>query len=200
MIACALALVLLLDVSLSVQAPDYRLQRDGVAQAFAHEQIQQIIHREGGIAITVIEWATQQKTVIPWRHLTSVADVHKFSQDVAQLRRSTTGFTAIGDAIHTGIDSLTTVPCAPERIVFDVSGDGVNNQGSWVEAARDAAQELGIQINGLPIVNNPELDLESYYRTNVITSDGFVVVAQGFADFARAIRRKLIMEIGQITP
>lgn len=196
MISCALALVLLLDVSLSVHPNDYVLQRDGVAQAFADASVQQIIHREGGIAITVIEWATQQRVVIPWRHVTHITQVQQFSQEVALLQRSMSGYTGIGDAIQAGMDSLVNVPCEPERIVFDVSGDGVNNQGPIAEIARDAAQAQGIQINGLPILNNPEIDLESYYRSSVITSDGFVVVADGFGDFSRAIRRKLVMEIG----
>jgi len=196
MIVCALALVLLLDVSLSVLPPDYQLQRDGVAQAFADASVQQIIHREGGIAITVIEWATQQRTVIPWRHVTSVSDVQSFSREVASLQRSLSGYTGVGDAIQAGMDSLAHVPCEPDRIVFDVSGDGVNNQGPVAEIARDAAQELGIQINGLPILNNPEVDVESYYRNSVITSNGFLVVAEGFGDFSRAIKRKLVMEIG----
>lgn len=202
MISCALALVLLLDVSQSVSPNDYVLQRDGVAQAFADPQIQQIIEREGGVAVTVIEWATNQRTVVPWQHLTNRDHVTQFSQTVSQLQRSQSSLTGIGDAIRAAISSLDQAPCDPERIVFDVSGDGVNNVGTLPEDARDAAAELGVQINGLPIVNstnNTNAQLEEFYRQAVITPNGFVVVAQGFADFARAIRRKLVLEIGQLT-
>ena len=59
-------------------------------------------------------------------------------------------------------------------------------------------------INGLPIINDrpnrfgfPQLeDLDQYYVHCVIGGAGaFIVVAHGFEAFARAIRRKLILEI-----
>ncbi len=68
----------------------------------------------------------------------------------------------------------------------------------------------GIVINGLPIVNDrpdpwdfsPPLNLDLYYEDCVIGGPGsFIVVADGFKDFARAIRRKMILEIaGMVTP
>ncbi|MBH63893.1 MAG: hypothetical protein CL569_15890 [Alphaproteobacteria bacterium] len=64
----------------------------------------------------------------------------------------------------------------------------------------------GIVINGLPIINDrpspfgypslPGLDL--YYEDGVIGGPGaFVVVADGFQDLARAIRRKMVFEIAE---
>jgi len=78
-----------------------------------------------------------------------------------------------------------------------------------VVTARDAAVARGITINGLPIVNDkpsrfgrrqiPNLDL--YYQDCVIGGNGaFLIVANGFADFARAIRRKMVLEIAGATP
>ena len=67
----------------------------------------------------------------------------------------------------------------------------------------------GITINGLPIVNNNPgyggrfnlPDLDKYYRGCVIGGTGaFLIVANDFADFARAIRRKLIFEIADAAP
>ena len=43
---------------------------------------------------------------------------------------------------------------AGERQVIDVSGDGTNNRGRPVDAARDQAVAAGIVINGLPILND----------------------------------------------
>jgi hypothetical protein len=94
--------------------------------------------------------------------------------------------------------------------VIDISGDGPNNNGEYVVHARDRAVADGIVINGLPIVNGrpgpyglaPLPNLDFYYEDCVIGGFGaFVVVANGFADFARAIRRKMLMEIaGQAPP
>ena len=93
--------------------------------------------------------------------------------------------------------------------VIDISCDGVNNHGRLVTLSRDEAVAAGITVNGLPIVNDrpgrfgrppiPNLDL--YYRDCVIGGrSAFILVANSFTDFARAIRRKLILEIAVATP
>ena len=75
--------------------------------------------------------------------------------------------------------------------------------------ARDRALAKDIVINGLPILNDrpnidgyplmPDLDL--YYEDCVIGGYGaFIVVANGFEDFARAIRRKMVLEIAGRAP
>ena len=90
--------------------------------------------------------------------------------------------------------------------MIDVSGDGPNNRGRSVTAARDAAVGQGIVINGLPILNDRrqpfdlptpmELGLDTYYYENVIGGPGsFVVPAKDFTDFRAAILSKLIREI-----
>ena len=67
----------------------------------------------------------------------------------------------------------------------------------------------GIVINGLPIINDrpqvygypPFPDLDLYYEDCVIGGPGsFMVVADGFKDFARAVLRKLVTEIAGRTP
>jgi hypothetical protein len=60
----------------------------------------------------------------------------------------------------------------------------------------------GIIINGLPIVTEADKfdvyylpDLDKYYAGCVIGGPGaFIQVANGFADLARALRRKLVLE------
>ena len=93
--------------------------------------------------------------------------------------------------------------------MIDVSGDGPNNFGRYVDAVRDETIAKRITVNGLPNINEtnsvfsrynlPDLDL--YYRGCVIGGPGaFLVVATDFKGFARAIRRKLILEIAGLTP
>ena len=90
------------------------------------------------------------------------------------------------------------------RRVIDISGDGYNNRGRPVEAARDAAVATGITINGLPIVNDrpnpwgglPPKDLDRYFADRVIGGPGaFIVVARDYTAFASAILSKLLLEI-----
>jgi hypothetical protein len=92
--------------------------------------------------------------------------------------------------------------------VIDVSGDGPNNDGRLVDGVRDEIVNKGIVINGLPIVTEQDKfdvyyleDLDKYYAGCVIGGPGaFIQVAHGFADLARAVRRKLILEISQAQP
>ena len=86
--------------------------------------------------------------------------------------------------------------------MIDVSGDGPNNHGRPVEAARDAAVARGIVINGLPLMTDEGMgqqwylaDLDRYYRDCVIGGEAaFVVPVTDWAEFARAVRQKLVLE------
>jgi hypothetical protein len=95
------------------------------------------------------------------------------------------------------------------RREIDISYDGVNNFGGLVTEARDKAIAAGVTINGLPITDNwPNPndpfaipDLDKYYAGCVVGGPGaFFVKALSFKDFARAIRRKLILEISDFQP
>jgi hypothetical protein len=79
--------------------------------------------------------------------------------------------------------------------VIDISGDGRNNRGRSAPEARDDAVRAGVTINGLPILAI-ELDLEDFYRDNVIGGPGaFVIPAASFETFAEAVLKKLVIEI-----
>ncbi len=57
------------------------------------------------------------------------------------------------------------------------------------------AQASGITVNGLSI-EAEETDLHAYYLDHVIIgADSFVEPAQGFEDFARAMKEKLLREL-----
>jgi hypothetical protein len=100
---------------------------------------------------------------------------------------------------------------APRRTI-DVSGDGTNNAGRDVSLVRDEAVAKGITINGLAILSdrplsfnpehtNPPGGLEKYYQDNVIGGPGsFVMAAQDFNSFGKAILNKLIAEIASTRP
>jgi len=81
-----------------------------------------------------------------------------------------------------------------------------------VTLARDEALAKGIVINGLVILSdrplpwnpehtNPPGGLEKYYHDNVVGGPGaFVLVAESFNSFGRAIIKKLIAEIAFLPP
>ena len=81
---------------------------------------------------------------------------------------------------------------------------------SWfVDDVRDDVIKRRIAINGLPIMNPADAfssryylaALDLYYRGCVIGGPGaFYIVANSFVDYARAVRRKLVLEIAGAVP
>jgi Protein of unknown function (DUF1194) len=198
------ALVLLVDVSGSIDDREYILQRDGIAQAFRDPAVAEAIRNQpyGAMAVTLIEWSSSETVVAPWTIVHDKQDTARFANMVASVNRSSSGATCIGDAIVFALAALDECACRPVRRVIDVSGDGIGNGGRiGVDNAREMALAAGITINGLPILDPTEDDVAPYYRDRVIGGTGsFIVEANGFEDFTRALRHKLILEIAQVRP
>ena len=62
--------------------------------------------------------------------------------------------TSISRRLEFGADLFAESHFRGMKRVIDISGDGPNNQGEPVEMARDAADQQGITINGLPLMTN----------------------------------------------
>jgi hypothetical protein len=197
-----LALVLAVDASGSVNQVRFELQKRGYAAAFRHPSVLDAIRggRSAAIMVTMTQWTgpETQIQVIPWRRIDGEASARAFAAEIdAVNRRLFGGGTSISGAIDHAVKLLENAPFRASRRVIDISGDGSNNRGRHPSAARDEAIDLGIAINGLPILElEPVLD--KYYQDNVIGGPGaFMIVARTFEQFGDAIRRKLILEIGQ---
>lgn len=189
---CGMALVMLVDVSGSVDSQEFALQKQGIVDALASPAVHRAIWQQQAVAITIIEWTDMSATVIPWRVLRSPADALGLAAEYNAAPRSGMGSTFMGQALRAGLDALASSPCVGAREVIDVSGDGAADDRSELEIQRARALASGVAINGLVIEG--EDGLEDFYRTSVML-DGFVMVAEGFEDFARAMRQKLALEI-----
>jgi hypothetical protein len=206
-----LLLVLAMDVSRSMDQAKFLLQRQGYAAAISNPQVLNAINSgpHQKIALCFIDWSGpfEQKLVIDWTMIDSPAAASRFGDLVAQARRSFYNSTSIGGAINFGTAQLARAPFDAERRAIDVSGDGTNNAGPDVQFFRDQAVAKGIIVNGLVILTdiefapnprhtNPPGGIEKYYRDNVIGGAGsFVMVAEDYNSFGRAMVRKLIAEI-----
>src|SRR5262249_34829980 len=133
-----------------------------------------------------------------------------FAANLAVMPRYHSGHTSIRSGLRWSVRLLDMAPYATTRRAIDVSGDGPDNttspdvDGSPADLAalprtRDELVNEGISINGLPIFGDPRVhDLDLYYRDNVIGGPGaFIIVAQRFAEFATAVKRKLVLEIAK---
>ncbi len=209
--AVDLELVLAVDVSGSIEADEAELQRRGFVEAFRNEAVIRAIQggQHGRIAVTYVEWAGDQhwRLGIGWRLIDGAQAAHAFADELRRLSFVSALWTSISGAIDFAMERLDASPYRASRQVIDISGDGANNHGEFVNFARDRAVKRGVTINGLPIVNGrpspfgtPQLpNLDWYFEDCVIGGpNAFIVVADGFQDFARAIKRKLIREIADL--
>jgi hypothetical protein len=205
-----LLLVLAADVSNSVDQADFQLQRSGYAVAFSDSRVISAIQAGpmGRIAVAYVEWSGpwMQKLVIDWTLIDTETAAHQFSKRLMEEPRAyARNSTSISAALDYAAKQLAVAPYRASRRIIDISGDGENNTGRPVAAARDDAVADGITINGLVIVESGKtmqqpqaspIDIEHYYRTNVIGGgDAFVEVAREYRSFGAALIRKLIKEI-----
>ena len=194
---CRLALALAFDVSRSVSARDYRIQRDGLLAALADPVVvSAFLVPCAPVAFALFEWShsVQQTMLVGWVLVRSPADLAALRGLIVSHERSgTAGTTALGAALRFGRGLMDRAPACTDRVI-DISGDGQNNSG--VDPALVYAAGFDdIRVNGLAI-RSYERDVATYYREQVIRGPGaFVEVAETFADFPRAIRRKLIREL-----
>ena len=193
-------LVLAVDASGSVNQTRFELQRRGYAEAFREPQVVNAIRglSTGSIVVTMVQWTgpTMQVQVLPWTLLKDAASANAFAHAIeAAPRQLFGGGTSLSGAIDHAMLLLPSAPYRGLKRVIDVSGDGSNNRGRDVREARDEAVRAGVIINGLPIVSI-EPDLDKYYFENVIGGPGsFIVTADSYENFAKAIARKLVLEI-----
>lgn len=198
--AVALELVLALDSSSSVSRSEFDLQARGLAQAFRHADVTRALQAAGvnGVAVAVVQWSSpgRQRVALPWTRLHNPESAAAFAEKLAVIPRYVaSGGTAIGQAMMFARDLLEKNDFSGARKVIDISGDGRANMGRTPRSARQITNAAGITVNGLAIVNE-EPRVDRYYAENVIGGDGaFLMTAQDYGDFARAIRRKLVREI-----
>lgn len=209
-----LELVLAVDVSGSIDAYEANLQRDGYLAAIVDSRVLAAIRsgRLGRIAATYLEWGSeqQQKILVPWTVIENEPTAAAFASALQAAPRSLVADrTSLSGAIGFALPMFANNEFDSPRQVIDISGDGPNNSGKPVDAARDIAVSAGVTINGLPVINDrpnrfglPGIpDLDRYYAACVIGGPGsFLIVAKDFGDFAGAVLRKFILEIAAIPP
>ena len=201
------ALVVSVDVSNSVDAHRYKLQMEGIASALEDPEVLKAILNgpNASILFSMVTWADRPRQVIGWERISSPAEAAAVAGKVRRLPRQTGEFTCVSSMLRSISDKVVSqIPAKPFRTIVDVSGDGRENCNPDEEpaAVRDELAASGVTVNGLPILEGDEGDtLEQWYRENVMGGPGsFVLPANGFDDFGRAIRQKFIMEISGGAP
>jgi hypothetical protein len=224
----ATALVVSVDVSQSVDDTRFRLQMEGIAEALEDPSVVgAITGNPGGILFAMVTWADRANLAVGWRRIASRADAVATAALVRATPRQAGEFTCLGQMFRTvtaGV--LPALPMPADRVVIDVSGDGIDNctDADSLAEAHVALLATGATVNGLPILVPGENDvvgagayrapgyglratplpqertsLEQWYRAHVIGGPGaFLLAAAGYGDFSRALRRKFVIEISAL--
>jgi len=217
-------LLLLVDVSGSVDTREYNLMMQGYETAFKNLDIISALDQgpQGAIAVALMFWsANDQQTVgVDWMKINDAESANAFADAIAATNRPFNSMTAIGSAITAGTELFGTETGGDVSNGFssavqmiDISGDGEDNdtppssdRATNVRAARDASIASGVDmINGLPI-GNAGGALEQYYQDNVIAGsivgvEAFTQPVEDFNSVAESLEIKLSREIkaGAIT-
>lgn len=205
--------MLALDVSGSVNEVEFAQQINGLASALDHPVVRNLILLSDGppVKLAVFEWSSRnhQYIIQPWITLDSDAALDQAVLQIRRHRKVRAGLrTALGTALGFASAMLDQHTDCWTRTI-DVSGDGENNIGPTPIDAYRAATFDTITVNALVVVdskteagdtiNQSAAMLEDYYRREVIHGpNAFAMIADGYEDYARAMRLKLIKELSPI--
>jgi len=202
--AVDLLLVLAVDASGSIDADEFALQREGLAEAISNPAVLSAIRSRphGAIGVAMVEWGSPggAATVMDWQRISDAASAEAAARAMREAPRSRQSYNAIGDALVLAGGLLANAPWPAAERTVDVSGDGPDMR-SLVPAplARDALVAQGVVVNGLAIEAASawrDGRLAELYERDVIGGPGaFVLRAEDRRDFARAMRAKLIREV-----
>ena len=208
--SCRQALVLALDVSGSVSGTEYQQQVDGLSAALNDPDVRSLIlaGSNAPVMLAVYEWSSRnhQYVIQPWVRLDTEAALNSVIARITAHRPVRAGLkTALGTSM-TFAAGLLDQQSDCWQLTIDVSGDGPNNIGPTPQQAYGLAGFERITINAL-VVGDPigsdvpgggqnTDDLRRYFEDEVIRGpQSFALVAFGYADYAGAMRAKLIREL-----
>ena len=208
--AVDLALILAVDVSMSIDEGEAGVQRIGYIHALRDGRVAEAIRSGpiGRIAVTYMEWSSiyHQRVVVPWRLISDLESARAFAAELDEAELKSGSTTSISGGIDFAVKLFDDSGYEATRRVIDISGDGYSDYGRPPMEARDEAVDKGVTINGLAIMNkradwkqaSPE-DLDQYYRDNVIGGPGsFYIAVHNLNDFSQSVLQKLILEIASL--
>lgn len=208
-----LALILLTDVSRSMDAREYEMVKEGYKTAFADQEvIKAILNNSKGVAVAYVEFSGKDEFIVVkgWDVLTDAASAQSFGDAVAGAARSSSGNTALAPSIKKAVEMLSADGQGASRRVIDVASD-LPYDGGRAATVRDIAVAAGITINALPIIDDRPIGTFdghmsyaqwgnegalAFYRNYVIGGPGcFLVEVRDYSAFGEALKRKLLLEM-----
>lgn len=214
-LAADLALVLLNDVSHSMDEDEYEMVKDGYRAAFSDpDVIAALIANGDGVAVAYVEFSGKNEVMLVkgWDILTDAASARAFGEAVRLAPRTSAGDTALSAGVAGAARLLLDGDFGPARLVIDIASDHPND-GGRTAGVRDRVVAAGITVNALPIIDERPLGtingrmtystlqwgsqtMTEFYVADVIGGEGsFAIEARGIEAFGEALKRKLLLEL-----
>lgn len=176
------ALVLLIDVSGSIDSADYQAQVESMAEALESDDFRDAIMLHGSpgsIALCVADFGTQVRLRVPWVDIRKGDDqkLKTLAKAVRNLPRRESGSTNQADVIDFSRIAIQNCPWESDRRVVDLITDGQHNTGgdavTTLKESRDRLEkEAGATLNALIIMDNTfGADQEGWSKKNLRTQE-----------------------------
>lgn len=197
---CYTSLRLLMDESHSIEPMDWRKQVYATAAAIEHPDIVKLFERNEGVAVAVDSFDDEVRNRLGWQVIRTPEEA---SAVAARLRAmegdQSGGSTDIGNALTHAIGSFANSPCIPEKMIIDISTDGVNSGAPYavtvLDRARKTARNQGVVINGIGVDGNGYRDgsVQKMLEEKVIVN-GFAT-GTSWTKYEDEIRKKIQREL-----
>ena len=193
------------DISLSVDPVDARIEIEGMAEAIRTPAILRAIKagHHGRIGFAMIAWYNGVYPVlVPWtligseREAQAVSDrlQNRFPSVIETMAGTVGRRTDISGAIARSTMLLSTAPYVADRLIVNIIGNGQDNVREGPEPARDVLIAMGGTINGVVLGNDPTV--VEYYRQRVIGGPGAFLMSANDADtITEVLVRKFLLDI-----
>jgi len=193
------AIVLLVDMSESMDADERRILRDSHADAVTSDSVLDAID-EGAfrrVAFTYIEFGNEPVVRVSWTIVDGRESAEKFRAQILDAPMANLGFTGIGGGLEIARIMHAFCPCRPTKRVVDVAADGKNNTMPSLFFARQALLDMGVVINGLPIEIRPwDIDITAYFAENVVGGPAaFNLPVTGVDELPERLRQKIVFDL-----
>ena len=212
--AVDLALVLLNDVSKSIDELEYGLMKDGYRAAFSDADVVASITNNGaGVAVAYAEFSGlgEVELVKGFDLLVDEESARAFGEAIALAPRTGAGNTSLAGGLLAAAELLKNSSYRDARLVIDVASDYHGDEGRTARV-RDKIVADGITINALALLDDRiigtfdgrqtytvtktgTLSIGEFYSRDVIGGEGnFMVEAKDIGVFGDALKRKLLLE------
>lgn len=201
-----LAIVVALDRSESIDAEEAQAQINGLIYTLRHPRFRDAVAAgpHGRVGLSVVTWSSfgRHQVILPWMQVAGSDDTELAAEilelDFDRQRSARHGTqTDIAFAIEVGLKQLDHLPWTASQQVINVVADGISNIGRVATVDRDLALARGVTVNGLIMGRGSAIEvLTRYFRREVIGgSTSFVQASSSPEDFAKAMLRKMLLEI-----